>query len=194
MLYVIFILLYFLSGDAFVKMLPCLFLAHESDKVGLIATFTFAALGDFFFHIPETFFIGIAFFTFVNLSLIKNIHELYPSEYVLIWTVWKQYLALILVAILQYTFYSIFQNAITVLIVDVYVASLLYMLYTTFAYKIYVNKFNLSCRHAAILFVVSDIFILLKFATGVNLSYVGLPLYWTSMYLFHVTLQPQKLI
>ena len=192
MLYVIFILLYFLSGDAFIKMLPCLFLAHESDKVGLMATFTFAALGDFFFHAPETFFVGVLFFTIMNLSLIKNIRELYASNYVLIWTVWMQYLALILVAILQYVFYSVFQNLVTLLIVDVYATSLLYMLYTTFAYKIRevrINKFNLSCRHAAILFVVSDIFILLKFATEMNLSIVGLPLYWASMSLFHSTLK-----
>lgn len=204
-MYVIFILLYFLTGDAFVKMLPCLLLAHNSDSLGLIATFTFAALGDFFFHTPETFFAGIAFFIFMNLSLVKNIHELYGSigaldprggsyapNYVLVWRVWVQYLSLIFATILQYVFYSVFQNAITLAVINMYVASLLYMLYTTFTHRVRevrVNKFNLSCRYAASLFVISDICILLKFATSINLSPIGLSLYWASMYLFNYTLK-----
>uniref|UniRef100_A0A6C0JVA6 Uncharacterized protein n=1 Tax=viral metagenome TaxID=1070528 RepID=A0A6C0JVA6_9ZZZZ len=154
MWYPLFIVSYMVTQCPVLKGLPCWFLFMITNN----PAFIFAGFGDYFLE-TDCFLAGVVSFTICNLFLGPEIIHMFEN----INLAW-----IFIILSLQLGFIHLF--SLYFIFVDIYLASLLNLLAGP-------NKL------AAMLFVISDIFVLSQFA-GYSSSFISLPLYWTAMWLY----------
>ena len=150
------IVCYLLTEWPVLKGLPCWFLFMMTSN----PAFIFAGFGDYFLE-TDSFLAGVVSFTICNLFLGPDI----------IGTIEKVNLPWIIVVLMLQPAILYLFGLLGFVIVNVYIVSLLNLLAGE-------NKI------AAVLFVISDIFVLAQFV-GYSVSYISLPLYWTAMWLYN---------